>query len=73
MKAVSTGSAEAQINFNKKLESNKEEIPPTLIITNQKMITVQANELDRIFEAENKLKPKSIIRPETVVKRDTLI
>ncbi len=55
MKAVSAGSAEAQINFNKKLESNKEEIPPTLIITNQKMITVQANDLDRIFEAEKKL------------------
>jgi hypothetical protein len=52
VKAVSAGSAEAQLNFNKKLESNKEEIPPTLIITNQKMITVQANDLDRIFEAE---------------------
>lgn len=55
VKAASAGLSEAQINFSKKLESNKEEIPPTLIITNQKMITVQANELDRIFEAENKL------------------
>jgi hypothetical protein len=55
VKAVNSAQVDSQTTFNQMLESNKEAIPPTLIITNHRMITVKGNELDRILEAENRL------------------
>ena len=46
-------------------------MPPTFIITNQKMVALTGNELDRLFDAEQRLMPKSTIKEAVEVKRET--